>query len=99
MTGRYDALPVLTRAGSDGRTVKYLARRLLGQPIAPSAATAYRVSAGERADLIAAVTLGDAELSWAIADANAVARPSDLEQPGSIISVPVTPGLGVRNGL
>jgi hypothetical protein len=68
--------------------VTYLQRRLL--PAAGRFVTARRheVHAGERVDTIAAVALGEAELSWLVADANLALRPSELEQPGRILSIP-----------
>lgn len=93
MTARYDTVGVLTRAGADGRRIAYLDRRWLGPAPDPSTVRAFRVQAGQRVDLIAAVTLGDAELSWQLADANAARRPRELEQPGAVIAVPLQTGL------
>ena len=51
---------------------------------------------GDRVDMIANASLGDPELSWLLADANLVDRPSDLNKPGTTINVP-RPG-GVPSG-
>ena len=39
----------------------------------------HEVRPGERVDTIAASELGDAELSWLLADANLAMRPTELE--------------------
>jgi hypothetical protein len=76
----------------DGRPVPYLLRRLL--PAAGSAVSlrVHQVTAGERVDTIAAAVLGDAELSWALADANLAMRPTELAVPGRLISIPLPAG-------
>jgi hypothetical protein len=58
-------------------------------------AGAHLVRLGERLDLIAAVTLGDAELSWMLADANAAMRPSQLAQPGAALLIPAGGSMAV----
>lgn len=96
--GRYATSTVLTMTGTDGRTISYLDRRFLPQPGALSTAGALQVSAGQRDDLIAAVTLGDATMSWLLADTNAVQRPSELGRPGRTISIPASGQLPIPAG-
>jgi hypothetical protein len=51
------------------------------------------VRAGERPDTLAARTLGDPELYWRLADANAVTDPFELtDSPGARIGIPLPPG-------
>lgn len=96
--GRYATSTVLTMPGTDGRTISYLARRFLPQPGALTTTGTLQVSAGQRDDLIAAVTLGDATMSWLLADTNAVERPSELGRPGRTISIPATGQLPIQDG-
>lgn len=86
--GRYADSARATWTAPDGRAVTYLQRRLL--PAAGRFVTArlHEVRAGERVDMLAAAELGDAELSWLVADANLAMRPRELEQPGRILSIP-----------
>jgi len=98
-TGRYAATTVLTMPVTDGRTIPYLARRFLPQPGALATTGTMQVSAGQRDDLIAAVTLGDATMSWLLADANAVQRPSELGRPGRTISIPAAGQLPIQDGV
>lgn len=96
---RYAGLPTGLWTAPDGRQIPYLRRRLL--PAAGSLATErlHVVVGGERPDTIAAVELGDPELSWLLADANPVMRPRELvEAVGSTIAIPL-PGIpGPANG-
>ena len=84
---RYSGLPTLTIQSADGRQIPYLARRLLPQPGTWTATASYRVPAGQRIDVVAAITLGEAELSWRLADLNAARRPTDLQQPGQLLAI------------
>jgi hypothetical protein len=85
---RYASVGQSVWTAPDGRQVPYLMRRLL--PAAGSLPTAelYTVKLGQRVDNIASATLGDATLSWLLADANLALRPTDLAVPGSAIQVP-----------
>jgi hypothetical protein len=77
----------------DGRQVPYLLRRLLPAPSAFATQRIHVVRPGERHDTIAATELGDAELSWLLADANPAMRPSQLIGPGRSIRVPLPAGI------
>lgn len=91
---RYAAVGTATWTAPDGTTVPYLLRRFLPQPGQLATQRTHLVRPGERADQIAAAELGDAELSWLLADANLVDRPSDLaQQPGTTIIVPLPAGV------
>ena len=97
---RYATVGTATWTAPDGTAVPYLLRRFLPQAGQLTTLRTYVVGPGERADLIAYTQLGDPELSWLLADANLVDRPSDLGQPGRTIVVPAPPGVppGVSGG-
>ena len=78
----------------DGRQVPYLLRRLLPAVGTLPTASSYTVGLGQRVDNIAAAQLGDATLSWLLADANLAVRPTDLAIPGATIVIP-QPGGGM----
>lgn len=87
--GRYAAVGTAVWIAPDGRQVPYLLRRLLPAPGALAPGGLHLVTGGERIDNIAAMTLGQAELSWLLADANVAMRPSELAaRPGRILVIP-----------
>lgn len=87
---RYANLPVLTRVGTDGRMVSYLARRILPAGSAQPLLLGVTVTQGERLDLIAARTLGDPLQAWRICDANDALDPFDLTDTlGRVLRVAV----------
>jgi hypothetical protein len=74
--------------------VAYVLRRFIPQMRDIALAAEHIVSSGERPDLLAAQTLGDPELYWRIADANAVIDPFELtDTPGARVGIPRPPGL------
>jgi hypothetical protein len=74
--------------------VLYVLRRFIPQRRDIAIAAEHIVQAGERPDLLAARTFGDAELYWRIADANAVNDPFALTDTlGARIVIPQPPGL------
>jgi hypothetical protein len=92
---RYAGVGTATWTSPGGTTVPYLLRRFLPQPCQLAVLRAHVVRPGERVDQIASAELGDPELSWRLADANLVDRPSDLNAPGQTIIVPLAAG-GLR---
>jgi hypothetical protein len=76
-----------------GRQVPYLRRRLLPAPGTFASQRLHLVTPGERHDTIAAAELGDAELSWLLADANPLMRPSEIARPGRTIRIPLPAGI------
>ena len=90
---RYAAVGTATWTSPDGTAVPYLLRRFLPQPGQLATSKTHLVRPGERADLIAYALLGDPELSWLLADANLVDRPSNLNHPGLLINVPLPAGV------
>jgi hypothetical protein len=85
--GRY-----VRNAGDPG--VPYVLRRFIAQRRAIAIVAEHIVHSGERPDLLAAQTLGDAELYWRIADVNAVTDPFELTNTlGARVVIPQPPGL------
>jgi len=79
-------------AGDPG--VLYVLRRFIPQKRDIAIAAEHIVHGGERPELLAAQTLGDAELYWRIADANAVTDPFELmDTLGARVVIPQPPGL------
>ncbi len=93
---RYASVGTATWTSPDVTAVPYLLRRFLPQAGQLATQGTYLVRPGDRVDMIANAQLGDPELSWLLADANLVCRPSDLNKPGTTINVPL-PG-GVPSG-
>jgi hypothetical protein len=97
-TSRYQSVGTATFVSSNGDQIPYLLRRFLPVVDESAPVRVHVVSAGEiqRPDLVAAAELGQAELSWYLADANPVTRPSDLcQQPGQTILVPQALGMSI----
>jgi len=89
--GRYVPPAQAQSAGDPG--VEYVLRRFIAQRREIAIAAETIVNAGERPDTLAAKLLGDAELYWRLADANAVTDPLELtDTPGARIGVPLPPG-------
>ncbi len=90
---RYADLPVLQYTFPDGRSVRYVARRLLPDPDALTTLRIHVVRPGERLDNIAAAELGDPEQAWRIADAHRVLDPAELATPGRRLRITLPMGL------
>ncbi|HEU0202086.1 MAG TPA: Base plate wedge protein 53 [Burkholderiaceae bacterium] len=91
---RYHTTPLgrYVRNAADPGT-PYVLRRFIPQRRAIAVAVEHIVKGGSRPDLLAAQTLGDAELSWRIADANAVTDPFELTDTlGRRVAIPLPPG-------
>lgn len=89
-TSRYYSLETGTHETPEGREIVYVRRRFL--PCAEDLQTLVEVTVteGDRLDLLAARTLGDAEQFWRICDANNGMNPSELTaEPGRQLRVPV----------
>lgn len=73
--------------------VAYVLRRFVPQTRDIPLVTRHIVRAGDRIDLLAAHYLGDVELHWRVADANAVTDVLQLTaNPGDRIGIPSPPG-------
>ncbi len=91
---RYSGVPVgrYARNASDPG-LPYVLRRFIPQRHDIAVAAEYIVQSGDRPDLLAAHALGDPELNWRLADANAVTDPFHLtDKLGQRIAIPVPPG-------
>jgi hypothetical protein len=89
---RYANVGVGVWIAPEGTPVPYLLRRLLPAAGTQASLRTHEVRAGERIDTIAALELGDAELSWVLADGNLAMRPTELADPGRILSIPLPAG-------
>jgi hypothetical protein len=93
---RYCGFGVQQYTAPDGRTIAYLARRIVPQPGAPNFATInqYTVHQHDRLDLIAARYLGDPLMFWLICDANGAIAPHDLvATPGRVLAITTPQGV------
>ena len=84
--GRY-----VKRPGDPG--VNYVLRRFIPQQRDIAIVAQHVVQGGERPELVAAQVLGDPELYWRLADANAVTDPFELNKIGRRIAIPTPPGM------
>ncbi len=73
----------------EGREITYTRRRFLPRSASLPLLTEVSVIDGDRLDLIAARTLGQANQGWRIADANDAIHPLDLLEAGRSLRVPV----------
>jgi len=76
---RYAKRPLKQTTDAAGRTVSYVARRIIREGPGPVAELA--VQPGDRLDLIANRAYGEPRLFWRVADANPVPDPDALDRP------------------
>ena len=76
---RYAKLPIKTFIDPAGRSVSYVARRIIPEPEAPVAGI--KVQPGDRLDLIADRAYGEPRQFWRVADANPSADHAMLTRP------------------
>ena len=89
-TSRYYSIETATYERDDGTTISYVRRRFLPQGDRLPTLVEVTVNDGDRLDLIAARTLGNAEHFWRIADAENAMNPFTLEEePGRTLRVPI----------
>ncbi len=78
---------------TDDAPVAYVLRRFVPQARDIPIAARHTVSAGDRVDLLAHHYLGDVELTWRVADANAATNLVEVTStPGMRILIPQPPG-------
>jgi hypothetical protein len=93
-SSRYNGQPLLSYVTPDGRTVNYVARRILPQQDSYDLLMLHTVTEGDRLDNIANTYLDDPQQFWRICDANDCVSPFDLtEQPGSRIRITLPQGV------
>lgn len=80
-TSRYALTETAVYSGPNGEEIRYLRRRFLPQPESLAELGSHSTVEGDRLDLIAAATIGDAEQAWQLADANRAMMPPDLVLP------------------
>ena len=89
-TSRYVSLGITKMTTPDGRKIAYVNRRFLPQGSQLPLLGEVSVVQGERLDLLADRTLGDAEQFWQICDANNAMNPDDLTaQLGRRLRIPL----------
>lgn len=77
---RYSGMEPIEVTLQDGTEVACLRARILPDPDGFTLVAEHVVCEGDRLDNIAAMTLGDAELAWRIADASRAMRPNALTE-------------------
>lgn len=91
--GRYAGLEVvrISTPGPDGapREVAYTRRRLVPDYRDQPVLAEHRVVDGQRLDVVAALYAGDPERFWVLCDANRVLHPTELEQVGRVVRIPL----------
>jgi len=93
-TSRYYGIDTETLTTADGKTIIYLKRRFVPSPAQFQLLQNHTVTQGERLDNIAAKFLGDPELFWRIADANAAMRPEDpVQTVGTQLKITLPQGI------
>lgn len=87
---RYAPLETVQMTLPDGRTVAYKRRRFLPQGRTLPVLTTVTVMNGDRLDLIADRTLGNALLFWQVCDANNAMNPIELTaEPERTLRIPI----------
>ena len=86
---RYYSLETTSHTRADGREIVYVKRRFLPQGSSLRLLTEVNPIDGDRLDLIAARTIGDAEQFWRICDANDAMNPFDMIEPGETLRVAI----------
>jgi nucleoid-associated protein YgaU len=94
LNSRYAATGTVTRTLPDGRTVTFLARRIVPGTEESVIDSEHEVEPLDRLDQLAATTWGDSRLWWRIADANGAVDPDDLLEPGNRLGMPRPGTLG-----
>jgi hypothetical protein len=94
---RYHTTPIRIVTDADGRETAVLARRMVPKPEAFVVQSEYAIRAGDRLDVVAWRTIGDAEAFWQLADANRALHPAAIvtdENVGRRLLVPMPLGAG-----
>lgn len=91
---RYRGVAIATIATADGRTLRFVRRRLL-PPLGSVALSGHlRVQEGDRPDTLAAAAHRDPSAWWRLCDANGLVDAGQLTVPiGRIVRVPLPEGV------
>jgi hypothetical protein len=92
---RYQGSTLRAYTAPDGRSIAYLARRLVPAPESFATISVHRVAQGERIDRLAAALTGNAQQFWMLCDSNGAVWPTDLEVPETSVRVTMPAGLDV----
>ena len=93
-TSRYHGVEIKTLEREGGRPVAYLGRRFLPSLDRFVTVREHMVKEGDRPDLLAYETFGDAEQFWRLCDANDVTDPNELTaEPGRRIHITLPEGV------
>ena len=89
---RYYAIEIARFTTSEQREIVYVRRRFI--PLVNDAAVAveYKIEQGDRLDNVTAQQLGDPEQFWRLCDANEAMQPTELEEIGRWVKVPLPIG-------
>ncbi len=89
-TSRYAHLEEAIHVTREGREIKYVRRRFLPRGGELPVLTDAEVEVNDRIDLVASRTLGDAQQSWQVCDANNAMNPFALTaEVGRILRIPI----------
>jgi hypothetical protein len=83
---RYETTPEAIHVDASGREIAYKKLRLLPKP---PGFQVHAVAREDRLDRIAFLYYADPEQFWRICDGNAALRPTDLEEVGRRLQVPL----------
>jgi hypothetical protein len=98
-TSRYYGIPTAQLVQADGRIVVYVLRRFLPPPENFAPLQTVTVVAGDRLDNLAARSLGDAQQSWRLADANRAMQPEALlVNVGASLTITLPEGVPAPGG-
>lgn len=94
-TSRYHRTTMTVVNGPGGQPVAVLRRRIVPGPESIATAGFHRVVEGDRPDLLAHQTLGDASQWWQLCDANGLMDAGQLAQPiGRTVRIGLPGGAG-----
>jgi hypothetical protein len=92
---RYHGTATAILTLEDGTEIAYLCPRILPDPARFTLVAEHVVAEGDRLDNIAAVTLGDPELAWRIADSSRAMNPFALtRRVGQRLRITLPEGVG-----
>ena len=91
-TSRYHAIETARLTTSEQREIVYVRRRFIPPANDAAVAVEYKIEQGDRLDNVTAQQLGDPEQFWRLCDANEAMQPTELEEIGRWVKVPLPIG-------